>query len=144
VSRAGGAREVRAAIAASGCADRIVVTGGVGPAVLASLYAGADVFALPSHYEGFGLPLLEALSFGLPAVTSLDPALVEVAGRAARHVPADDVEALRDALVLLASDEAERARLRAAGPARAAEFSWDRTAATTLDAYRLAAARAGA
>jgi alpha-1,3-rhamnosyl/mannosyltransferase len=109
--------------------------------VLASLYAGADVFALPSRYEGFGFPLLEALCFGVPSVASTDPALVEVAGGAAHHVDADDADALTAALQVLAGDDAERARLRRAGPARAAAFSWDHTAEATLAAYRLAAER---
>jgi glycosyltransferase involved in cell wall biosynthesis len=136
-----GADDVRAAAHTSGCAERIVFAEGVSAPVLASLYAGADVFALPSRYEGFGFPLLEALCFGVPSVASTDPALVEVAGGAAHHVDADDADALTSVLQVLAGDDAERARLRRAGPARAAGFSWDHTAEATLAAYRLAAER---
>lgn len=135
-----GAEAVRAEVAASGCADRIVLAQGLLPPALASLYAGADVFALPSRYEGFGLPLLEALTFGVPSVASTDPALVEVSGGAAHHVDADDVDALAAVLQRLAGDDAERGRLRLAGPERAAQFSWQRTAETTLAAYERAAA----
>lgn len=135
-----GAEQVRAAAAAAGCAERIVLAAGLEREALAALYAGAEVFALPSHYEGFGLPLLEALAFGVPAVASTDPALVEVAGGAAHHVPADDVDALAAVLQRLAGGDDERARLRRAGPLRAAQFSWTRTAAATLTAYERAAA----
>jgi glycosyltransferase involved in cell wall biosynthesis len=83
---------------------------------------------LPSVYEGFGLPVLEAMAAGTPVVTTDVTALPETAGGAARLVPPDG-EALRDALVQLLGDPAEQARLRAAGLARAAEFTWERTAA---------------
>lgn len=135
-----GADVVRDAVAACGAADRIVVTGGTSPAALAALYAGADAFALPSHYEGFGLPLLEAMSFGLPCVASTDPALTEVAGGAAVHVGADDVDALAAALERVTGDDALRAELRAASLDRATAFSWERTATATVEAYRRAAA----
>jgi alpha-1,3-rhamnosyl/mannosyltransferase len=98
------------------------------------------VFALPSLYEGFGLPLLEALGFGVPSVVSNDPALREVAGGAAHHVDAHDVGALSATLARLAGDGAERDRLRQAGPERAAQFTWQRTAETTLAAYLRAGA----
>jgi glycosyltransferase involved in cell wall biosynthesis len=120
--------------------DRVVLTGAVPPEVLASLYAGADAFALPSRYEGFGLPALEALAHGVPTVVSADPALAEVTGGAALVVPVGDVEALADALRSLVSDAVLRSRLAAAGPQRAAAFSWDRTAEATAEAYRRAAA----
>jgi glycosyltransferase involved in cell wall biosynthesis len=128
-----GADAVREAVATSGVADRVVVTGGVPAQVLAALYAGADVFALPSLYEGFGLPLLEAMAFGVPSVTSDDRALVEVAGGAALAVGIGDVDALAGALQALTGPEG--GPLRAAGPARAADFSWSRTAAATAAAY---------
>jgi glycosyltransferase involved in cell wall biosynthesis len=114
----------------------VVLTGAVPPEALAALYAGADAFALPSRYEGFGLPALEALAHGVPTVVSDDPALVEVTGGAALVVPVGDVDALADALRALTADGALRDRLRTAGPARAARSSWDRTAEATVEAYR--------
>jgi glycosyltransferase involved in cell wall biosynthesis len=101
--------------------------GHVPDALLPGLYAGAEAFALPSHYEGFGLPALEAMAAGTPVVAAATTALPETCGDAARLVPPDG-EAFRDALVGLLGDTAERARLRAAGLERAARFTWDATA----------------
>ena len=95
--------------------------------LLPGLYAGAEAFALPSRYEGFGLPVLEAMAAGTPVVAADTAALPETCGGAARLV-APDADAFRDALAGLLGDAAERARLRAAGLERAAAFSWDATA----------------
>jgi glycosyltransferase involved in cell wall biosynthesis len=95
--------------------------------LLPGLYAGAEAFALPSHYEGFGLPVLEAMAAGTPVVAADAPALPETCGGAARLV-APDGEAFRAALVALLGDAAERERLRAAGLERAQRFTWDATA----------------
>jgi glycosyltransferase involved in cell wall biosynthesis len=99
--------------------------GAVPDALLPGLYAGAEAFALPSLYEGFGLPLLEAMACGTPVVAADTTALPETAGGAARLAPPDGVA---DAIAEVVGSPAERARLRTAGLARAAEFSWDRTA----------------
>jgi glycosyltransferase involved in cell wall biosynthesis len=102
--------------------DRLHHLGAVPEALLPGLYAGAEVFALPSLYEGFGLPVLEAMACGTPVVCSDTTALPDTAGGAARLAPPDQVaEAVRE--VLEAPGE-----LRAAGLARAKEFSWERTA----------------
>ena len=101
--------------------------GPVDDALLPGLYAGAEAFALPSHYEGFGLPVLEAMAAGTPVVAAATAALPETCGGAARLVPPDG-EAFRDALVELLGDAAERERLRAAGIERAAGFTWEATA----------------
>jgi len=110
--------------------------GYVPEAHLPGLYGAADLFAFPSLVEGFGLPPLEAMACGTPVVTSDAEALLETTGEAALHAPARDAEALADAMGRALTDAALRERLRAAGLARAAEFSWPRTAEATRAAYR--------
>jgi glycosyltransferase involved in cell wall biosynthesis len=107
--------------------------GYVDKAELASLYRGAAALVLPSRYEGFGLPALEAMACGTPVVVSGDAALREVAGDAAVYADGDLADAIRTAL-------AERDRLVAAGLERAKAFSWDETARRTLEVYREALA----
>jgi glycosyltransferase involved in cell wall biosynthesis len=101
--------------------------GHVDDALLPGLYAGAEAFVLPSRYEGFGLPVLEAMASGTPVVATTAGALPETCGGAARLVPPDG-EAVAAALAALLGDGAERDRLRAAGLARARAFTWERTA----------------
>ncbi|MCU1678948.1 MAG: glycosyl transferase group 1, partial [Frankiales bacterium] len=104
------------------------------------LYAVADVFVFPSLYEGFGLPVLEAMARGVPVACSDRSSLPEVAGDAALLFDPEDVAALRDALVRLLDDVPLLERLAAAGVARAASFTWARTAELTVAAYRRALA----
>jgi len=102
---------------------------------LEGLYALADAFVFPSLYEGFGLPVLEAMVRGVPVATSDRASLPEVAGDAALVFDPEDPRAIRDAIErLLSPVEAER--LRAAGRAQAARFTWERTAELTVAAYR--------
>ena len=104
--------------------------GYVPKAELADLYRGAACLILPSRYEGFGLPVLEAMACGTPVVAGPDSALREVGGEAALYAAEAELPAaIRQAL-------AERARLRAAGLERARGFSWEETARLTLDVYR--------
>jgi alpha-1,3-rhamnosyl/mannosyltransferase len=131
---------------ASGTRARIHAIGRVSDTDLIALYRAATVFVYPSHYEGFGLPVLEAMACGCPVVISTDPALVEVAGGsgAAPAVAPDDPAALADAVNPLLEDAALRQQRVAAGFARAAEFSWARTARETLSVLRAVANHGGA
>jgi glycosyltransferase involved in cell wall biosynthesis len=95
---------------------------------LPGLYRGASAFVLPSVYEGFGLPCLEAMACGVPVVTSDRAALPEVCGTAAVLVDPDDRESIADALMEIVQDVAIAARLRESGIGRAAGFSWERAA----------------
>lgn len=110
--------------------------GRVSDAELRALYAGASAFAYPSLYEGFGLPPLEAMAAGAPVLTSAVSSLPEVVGDAAVLVDPLDVGAITDGLARLLSDAAYAQQLRAAGRARAAQFTWARTAEQTLAAVR--------
>jgi glycosyltransferase involved in cell wall biosynthesis len=104
-----------------------------------SLYAGATLLAFPSLYEGFGLPVLEAMACGTPVVTSNVSATAEAAGDAARLVDPTDLDALTDALRVVLSDPSVRFELQARGLERAAQFSWERAARETLAVYEAVA-----
>jgi glycosyltransferase involved in cell wall biosynthesis len=109
---------------------------GVAEADLPALLSGAEVFAFPSLYEGFGLPPLEALACGAPVLCGDTSSLPEVVGEAALRVDMGSVAALADGLARLLGDTELREQLRTAGPRRAAQFSWSRTAAATLAVYQ--------
>jgi len=102
--------------------------GYVPDALLPGLYAGARAFVLPSLHEGFGLPCLEAMASGVPVVASDRGALPETCGGAALLVEPRRPDLIAEAVLTACLDEGEAARLRAAGRARAARFSWDATA----------------
>jgi glycosyltransferase involved in cell wall biosynthesis len=133
--------QVEAAIAASGAGVWMRSIGYVEDATLAALYTSARLVAYPSLYEGFGLPVLEALEAGVPVVASLTSAIPEVAGNAALLVDPTDTSALADAILGAAYDEATRARLAAAGPLQAARFTAEALAEGTVAAYRYALGR---
>jgi len=114
----------------------IVMTGTAGAADLDALYRGASLFVYPSLYEGFGLPILEAMARGVPTITSTVSSMPEVAGEAAMQVDPRSIEGIASAIELLLSDMNEAERLARAGLARSETFTWERTAERTLEIYR--------
>ena len=130
---------ILSAVAARGVADRVVFTGYVPPGDLPALYAGAACFVFPSVYEGFGLPVLEAMAAGAPVVASRVGAIPEVAGDAALLVDAAQPAALAEAIEAVLADAGLRARLVERGRARARLFSWEATARRTLAVYEAVA-----
>ena len=117
---------------ALGLRDRVRLLGYVPDADLPALLSGALAFAFPSLYEGFGMPVLEAMACGTPVLTSTTSALPEVAGDAALLVDPTDTNALAAALARLATDAPLRTALRIRGLSRAAQFTWERCARETL------------
>lgn len=102
---------------------------------LPMLYSGATVFAYPSLYEGFGLPVLEAMACGTPVITSKGSAMEEVAGDAAMYVDPIEVQALTSAMEMLLDSAPTMEMYANRGIARATEFTWERTARDTLAVY---------
>jgi glycosyltransferase involved in cell wall biosynthesis len=137
--------ELFALIEQSGLGPRILFTGYISDEDLAALYSSCRVCVYPSLYEGFGLPPLEAMSCGAPVITSRIPVIMETVGEAARLVEPTGVSELAASIADICGSEEERLRLSTAGSARAAQFTWERTARLTLDVYRevLPAASAG-
>ena len=102
------------------------------------LFAGAVFFAFPSHAEGFGFPPLEAMARGVPTICSTGSAMDETVGDAAIRIHPADIDGWTAALLRLASDDAERARLSDLGVERAARFSWPKAARDYVECYRAA------
>jgi len=128
--------DVGAQIERLGIEDAVTFTGYVPFEDLPSLYSLAELFVFPSVYEGFGLPVVEAMACGTPVITGRTSSLPEIAGGAIEHVDAMDAETLGAAMAALAADP-ERRRYRAAlGIERARLFSWSRAARETLGIYR--------
>ncbi len=123
------------AVQALALEPHLIFTGFVEDEHLPALYAGADLFAFPSLYEGFGLPVLEAMACGAPVVTSNTSSLPEVAGEAAVLVDPTNIEQIAEAMWLVLSQPALAAALREKGLARAAQFTWERTARETMAIY---------
>ncbi len=119
-------------------ADSVHFPGYVSPDELPLWYNAADVFVYPSVFEGFGLPVVEALACGTPVLVSDVSSLPEAAGDAGRCLPPGDVAAWTDALAHVISDPVWRAEASQRGRAHAAGFTWARTAAATVDSYRRA------
>jgi glycosyltransferase involved in cell wall biosynthesis len=116
--------------------DRVKFTGYVSDDELCALYSSCVAFVYPSLYEGFGLPVLEAMACGAPVITSNIASIAEVAGSAAELIPPTDVQQLAHSMAGLLRNEDKRKALSRTGLERAAEFSWERTARATLEVYR--------
>lgn len=116
--------------------DRLQMLGFVDERDLPALYSAADLFVFPSLYEGFGLPVLEAMACATPVVTSNVSSLPEVAGDAALMIDPSDIDGLGNAIARALTVEPLRARMIRAGIQRAARFTWRATAAATAAAYR--------
>lgn len=121
--------------------ERIEVLGHVPAADLPALLQGATLFLFPSLYEGFGLPVLEAMATGTAVLASDVPALRELTGGCAYLVDPLDVEALAEGIAHCLADTPRRESLAARGHERARSFSWDRTARQTLEVYARALGR---
>ena len=128
--------ELRERAAALGVERDVRFLGWLSGEELEGLWALAEVFVYPSLYEGFGLPVLEAMERGVPVACSNASSLPEVAGDAALLFDPHDEVAIASALERLLSDPAEATRLRTLGLEQATRFSWERTARLTLESYR--------
>jgi glycosyltransferase involved in cell wall biosynthesis len=126
---------VEALISALDLGAAIRRTGIVDDADMPGLFAGADAFLYPTLYEGFGLPVIEAMASGTPVLTSSTSALQEIAGGYALLVDPMDAGAIATGIVTLATDPVKRAELAKMGLARAADFSWNKAAEATLSVY---------
>ncbi len=123
-----------------GIAVRMRILGFVDDRTLAALYRACKLFAFPSRYEGFGLPILEAMSYGAPVISSTSSALPEAGGDAALYVPPEDPAALAAAIGRVVTQPDLADELRARGRARAAGMTWEKTARATLDVLKGVAA----
>ena len=135
--------DVRARTRDQGGHPRVVAVGYVADSAVLPLTAGAELFAFPSLYEGFGLPVLDAQACGVAVACSSAGSLPEVAGEGALLFDPHSVDAIADAMRVALLDPALRARLREAGHRNVSRFSWARAAAETMAVYRAVAARPG-
>ena len=135
--------DIDRAVEQAAAGDWVHFLGYVDDASLQALYSCADVVAYPSLYEGFGLPVLEALACGAVVVASNSSSIPEVAGDAAILFDPENEAAMADAIATATTDRPTRARLRRAAPLQTARFTWDRCAELTASAYRAALARHG-
>ena len=118
-----------------GLEEDVLLPGFVAEADLPALYSAADLFAYPSLYEGFGLPILEAQACGAPVLTADNSCLPEAGGDAALYVQAEETRSIADGILRLTQDAELRQQLRQAGLLHAAQFSWERSARQLLAAY---------
>ncbi len=130
------ADEIHAEAARSEFAEDIVFPGFIDAEDLAGFYRGARIFVLPSRFEGFGLPVLEAMACGTPVITSDAASLPEVGGPHTPRFDPDDTAAMAAAIAGLMTDAGRWGELAEKGAAWAGNFSWERTAETTLQVFR--------
>ncbi|OGS96294.1 MAG: hypothetical protein A3H31_06510 [Gallionellales bacterium RIFCSPLOWO2_02_FULL_57_47] len=119
-----------------GLSDSVRLTGYVSNEQLSTLYAHARFLAMPSLYEGFGLPLVEAMSFGVPVLTSSCSSLPEVAGNAGILVDPFNVNSIASGLLQMLKDNALRSRLSARAELNASRFSWEKSAQAAMEIFR--------
>lgn len=132
-----GCNDLPELVARLGLEERIMFTGYLQDrALFPALYSAADAMIFPSRYEGFGLPVLEAMACGCPVVTSDSSSLPEVGGDAPRYVAPDDAAGLASAIAEVAADTALRQAMRDKGLRQAQQFSWETCARETLACYR--------
>jgi len=122
-------------------ADRVQLLGEVAEEDKPALYSSALALVFPSRYEGFGLPVLESLACGTPAILCTGSSLEEVAGTGALYVPPGDISALGQAMIRMCNDANLRQQLAKAGLAQAQRFSWADSAKRTLAVYQNALAK---
>ena len=130
--------EIFATVRELGLEHEVHFPGFVDDADLPALYSGAEFFAYPSLYEGFGLPVIEALACGTPVLTADNSCLPEAGGDGALYVGAESVESIADGITRLATQPELRARLAAAGEVHARSFTWSRSLHQLLKAYERA------
>lgn len=135
-SLAWGHKPVLKAIEDACLQDRVRFLGYVETQVLAALYSMCEAFVYPSLYEGFGLPVLEAMACGAPVITSPNGSLREISEDAAAYIAPEDAGSITEALCEVLTNPSYRETLRERGFARTALFSWDRAAQETLALYR--------
>ena len=128
--------EMMAEVARQGLAERVHFIGFVADADLPALYSDASLFVFPSLYEGFGLPLLEAMGCGTAVLTSNSSSLPEVTGDAAQQLPPDDQQAWTEMMLALLTDPARREALERAGRSQVKQFSWQASARQLLKIYQ--------
>jgi glycosyltransferase involved in cell wall biosynthesis len=130
------ARAFMAAVKKAGLEERVIFPGRLEDAELVEAYAGAELFAFPSRYEGFGLPPLEAMACGCPVVASTGGSLGEVLAGAAVLAPPGDAVGLAEGVERVLSEEGLRDKLVAAGLAHAGKYRWEEAARRTVEVYR--------
>jgi glycosyltransferase involved in cell wall biosynthesis len=130
------AGEIFDSVRKSGLESSVEFTGYISQEQLAQTYQNATLMVLPSLYEGFGLPVIEAMGCGVPVVTSNSTALAEVAGDAAELVDARSAESIYEGICRVISSEGRQRELRERGLLRARQFNWRATAQKTLEVYR--------
>jgi glycosyltransferase involved in cell wall biosynthesis len=137
------ASEVYRTVERSGLQEQVRFTGYVPDEDLVPLYSGSEVLVYPSIYEGFGLPILEAMACGTPVITSRTSSMPEVAGDAALLVDPYSTAEIAETISLVLTNENLKQDLAKRGLKRAAQFTWEQTAQETLSVYRQVANRSG-